>query len=160
VKALAVAAAATFAAAGAAGATRTPEINYMLHCQGCHRPDGSGLPGAVPDLRGHVSVFLGSPAGRAFLVRVPGSANAPLADAELAELLDWVVRRFDPEHLPADFAPYTAAEVGRLRAEKLSKVGEERAAILRAISGSARAASPPPGSPRPGAAGASDPRSP
>lgn len=137
---------------------RAPETNYMLHCQGCHRPDGSGLPGAVPNLRGHVSVLLGSPEGRAFLVRVPGSANAPLSDRELAELLDWLVRRFDPAHLPADFAPYTAAEVARLRSQKLSKVSEEREAILRSISESTRAASPPPGSPTPGAAGASAPR--
>jgi hypothetical protein len=132
----------------------------MLHCQGCHRPDGSGLPGAVPDLRGHVSVVLRSAEGRAFLVRVPGSANAPLSDRALAELLDWLVRRFDPAHLPADYVPYSAAEVAALRARTLSKVSEERAAILRAISGSDRAASPPPGSPPPGAAAAPAPRSP
>jgi hypothetical protein len=127
---LAVALAATLLVAAAEDTQRSPETNYMLHCQGCHRPDGSGLPGAVPDLRGHVSVLLGSPAGRAFLVRVPGSANAPLSDRELAELLDWIVRRFDPAHLPADFAPYTAAEVASLRKQKLSKVKDARAAIL------------------------------
>jgi mono/diheme cytochrome c family protein len=167
VKRLAVALAATLSFAAAAPATgappetqRSPEINYMLHCQGCHRPDGSGAPGAVPDLRGHVSVFLGSPAGRAFLVRVPGSANAPLSDAELAELLVWIVYRFDPAHVPADFAPYDAAEVGRLRVQQLSKVRDERAAILAALSATDPAASPPAGSPRPGAAGAPDRRSP
>ncbi|MEX2206617.1 MAG: cytochrome C [Myxococcota bacterium] len=127
---LGVVLAATLLVAAAEDTRRAPETNYMLHCQGCHRPDGSGLPGAVPDLRGHVSVFLGSPAGRAFLVRVPGSANAPLSDRELAELLDWIVRRFDPAHLPADFAPYTAAEVASLRKQKLSKVKDARAAIL------------------------------
>jgi hypothetical protein len=116
---------------------RSPEINYMLHCQGCHRPDGSGVPGAVPDLRGHVAVFLGSPAGRAFLVRVPGSANAPLSDRELAALLVWTVKRFDPAHVPADFEPYTAAEVASLRAQKLSKVKDARAAILSELGGDA-----------------------
>ncbi len=157
--ALAVALAAALAAAPAGNETRSPEINYMLHCQGCHRPDGSGAPGAVPDLRGHVSVFLGSPAGRAFLVRVPGSANAPLSDRELAEVLDWIVRRFDPAHVPADFAPYTAAEVAELRGQALTRVSDERAAILEALKRSGPAASPPPGSPRPGAAAAPDRRS-
>lgn len=145
------------AAPGAQSDThRSPETNYMLHCQGCHRPDGSGVPGAVPDLRGHVSVFLGSAAGRAFLVRVPGAANAPISDADLAALLDWTVRRFDPGHVPADFAPYTASEVARLRDRKLSKVKDERAAILAALTSEDRAASPPGGSPPPGAAGGPD----
>jgi hypothetical protein len=144
------------AQAGAPDSNRSPETNYMLHCQGCHRPDGSGVPDAVPDLRGHVSVFLGSPEGRAFLIRVPGSANAPLSDADLAALLDWTVRRFDPAHLPTDFAPYTADEVARARERKLSTVKAERAAILAALTSADRAASPPAGSTHPGAAGAPD----
>lgn len=139
---------------------RAPEINYMLHCQGCHRPDGSGVPGAVPDLRGEVARFLATNDGRAFLIRVPGVANAPLSDRELGELVDWVVRRFDPEHVPADFTPYGAAEVARLRARKLSKVTEARAAIVAELSADDRAASPPRESPPPGAAGATDRRSP
>ncbi|MGH7291646.1 MAG: c-type cytochrome, partial [Myxococcota bacterium] len=64
---------------------RSPEVNYMLHCQGCHRPDGSGVPGAVPDLRDEVARFLATDDGRAFLIRVPGVANAPLSDRELGE---------------------------------------------------------------------------
>jgi mono/diheme cytochrome c family protein len=129
-----------------------PQTNYMLHCQGCHRPDGSGLPGEVPDLRGQVARFLGAPGGRAFLARVPGVANAPLSDADLAALLDWLLVRFDPAHLPADFAPYGADEVRELRARPLSKIGATRAALVAALSGSREAALPPPGSPRPGAA--------
>ena len=115
----------------------------MLHCQGCHRPDGSGVPGAVPDLRGHVSVFLGSPAGRAFLVRVPGSANAPLSDRELAELLNWMVGRFDPAHVPPTSRPTPRPKSRRSRAQKLSKVKDERAAILAGLTSEDRAASPP-----------------
>ena len=162
-KRVAVALAATLSFAAAAEPQRSPEINYMLHCQGCHRPDGSGAPGAVPDLRRHVSVFLGSSAGRAFLVRVPGSANAPLSDRELAELLVWIVYRFDPAHVPADFAPYNEAEVASLRVQRLSKVQDERAAILTelsALSAADPAASPPGESPRPDAAGAPGRRSP
>ncbi len=156
--ALAVALGATLVLAAVPDTNRSPETNYMLHCQGCHRPDGSGVPGAVPDLRGHVSVFLGSPAGRAFLVRVPGSANAPLSDRELAELLNWMAGHFDPAHVPTDFAPYTATEVATLRAQKLSKVKDERAAILSALTSADRAASPPRESPPPGGAGDPDRR--
>ena len=63
-------------------------------------------------------------------MRVPGAANAPISDAELAGLLDWIVRRFDAAHVPADFAGYTAEEVGRLRAQPLARVSVERAAVL------------------------------
>jgi mono/diheme cytochrome c family protein len=129
--ALALCAAALLGAAPDSG--RAPEINYMLHCQGCHRPDGSGLAGEVPDLRGQVARFLAAPGGRAFLVQVPGAANAPLSDGDLAALLDWLLRRFDPEHVPTGLAPYTAEEVGALRARPLSKVKETRAALLAAL---------------------------
>ena len=81
----------------------------MLHCQGCHRPDGSGIPGAVPAFPGQVAKFLATPTGRAFLVRVPGAANAPISDDELAALLDWIVRRFDAANVPADFTGFTGA---------------------------------------------------
>jgi mono/diheme cytochrome c family protein len=133
--ALALGAAALLGAAPVPDSGRSPEINYMLHCQGCHRPDGSGLPGEVPDLRGQVARFLATPGGRAFLVQVPGAANAPLSNADLAALLDWLLRRFDPAHVPADLAPYTAEEVGALRARPLSKLAETRAALLAALSG-------------------------
>ena len=38
-------------------------LDYMLHCQGCHLPDGSGFPNKVPKLNDHVGKFL-SVAGR------------------------------------------------------------------------------------------------
>jgi mono/diheme cytochrome c family protein len=118
------------AALAASAAQRPPETNYMLHCQGCHRPDGSGIPGAVPAFPGQVAKFLATPTGRAFLVRVPGAANAPVSDDELADLLDWIVRRFDAANVPANFTGFTSAEVSRLRREPLARVSAERAAIL------------------------------
>jgi hypothetical protein len=126
------AAAAAFAAAlvGAAPApsatTGTPALDYVLQCQGCHLEDGSETPGKVPALAGSVAHYLHVPGGRAYLVRVPGVANAPLSDAALAALLDWVLARFDAASLPADFVPYGAEEVGRLRASPLVDVAGER----------------------------------
>jgi mono/diheme cytochrome c family protein len=105
--------------AAPARASESPRILYMLNCQGCHLPDGSGSPGSVPSLRGSVARFLTVPGGRAFLVRVPGAADAPLSDTDLAAVLNWMVRRFGPAPDAAAAPPYTAEEVGALRARPL-----------------------------------------
>jgi hypothetical protein len=70
-------------------------------------------------MAGFVARFLQVPGGREYLARVPGVATAALSDADLAEVLNWSLARFDPAHLPADFKPYTAAEIGRLRSKPL-----------------------------------------
>ncbi len=93
--------------------------NWTLNCQGCHRPDGTGSPGTAPSLAGTVARFLAAPGGREYLGRVPGVATSGLPNAELAELMNWMLWRFDPQHLPADFRPFTAEEVGALRARPL-----------------------------------------
>lgn len=109
-----------------------PETNYVIHCQGCHLADGAETPGKVPGLADQVARFLGTPDGRAYLGRVPGVANAPLSDAELATLLNWTLRRFDAAHVPSDFAPYGAEEIGALRRDPLVDVTRERTRILEA----------------------------
>lgn len=93
--------------------------NWTLNCQGCHRQDGSGSTGTAPSLAGTVSKFLTVPGGREYLGRVPGVATSPLANADLAEVMNWMFWRFDKEHLPADFSPFTAEEIGRLRTRPL-----------------------------------------
>jgi cytochrome c peroxidase len=100
-----------------------PATNYALHCAGCHLEDGSGVPGKVPPLDAGLARFARTPAGRAYLARVPGVANAPLSDADLATLLVWTLRRFAAMEL-AD--PYTAAEIARLRAQPLVDVAAAR----------------------------------
>jgi cytochrome c553 len=93
--------------------------HWVLNCQGCHRPDGTGSDATAPSIAGTVARFLHAPGGREYLGRVPGVATSPLADADLAELLNWMLWRFDAAHLPADFQPYTAGELGRLRQHPL-----------------------------------------
>jgi cytochrome c553 len=93
--------------------------NWTLNCQGCHRPDGSGSEGTAPSLAGTVSKFLNVPGGRAYLGRVPGVATSPLGNADLAELMNWMFWRFDKEHMPSDYVPFTAEEIGRLRTSPL-----------------------------------------
>jgi mono/diheme cytochrome c family protein len=93
--------------------------HWTLNCQGCHRPDGSGSEGTAPSLAGTVAKFLSVPGGREYLARVPGVATSPLSDKDLAEVLNWMLWRFDSAHIPADFAPYTPAELGGLRVHPL-----------------------------------------
>jgi hypothetical protein len=108
----------------------SPHVNYMLHCQGCHLEGGRGHPGIVPKMQGEIGQFLKSQAGRAYLVQVPGSAQSFLDDAQLAEVLNWMLREFDPKRVAPDFQPYTAAEVTRYRATQLADVGATRRALL------------------------------
>jgi mono/diheme cytochrome c family protein len=109
------------------------QSNYMLNCQGCHLADGSGLPGIVPSMRGIVGSFLTVTGGREFLVQVPGSANAPISDAELAELLNWILTTMSAENLSPDFQYYTGEEVAQLRQHTLMDVESVRAAIVAKI---------------------------
>jgi hypothetical protein len=130
----------------------SPELDYMLHCQGCHLADGAGSAGAVPSLHG-VGRFLRTSRGREYLIRVPGSAQAPLDDAALAALLDWIVARFDPQAAAAGFARFEAAEVARWRRPPLLEVDALRAALLAELSASGTSAAPG----RPGRAGSGSP---
>ncbi len=93
-------------------------MNWALQCQGCHKQDATGMPErGTPSLVGFVARFLSVEGGRAYLTRVPGVANAGLADNQLAELLNWTLYTFDKDHVPAGFAPLTADETkaGRSR---------------------------------------------
>ena len=118
----------------AASATQAgPRVDYMLHCQGCHLPDGSGTPGRVPALRDQVARFLQVEGGRAYLVRVPGSAFSALDDARLAGVLNWMIAEFGPEESARGFNAYTAAEVAPLRADPLVDVDAERARLLKEL---------------------------
>ena len=93
--------------------------HWVLNCQGCHRPDGTGSEGTAPSLAGTVAKFLNVRGGREYLGRVPGVATSPLSNDDLAEVLNWMLWRFDAPHIPADFTPYTAAEIGALRTQPL-----------------------------------------
>jgi cytochrome c peroxidase len=103
-----------------------PATNYALHCQGCHLEGGTGVPGKVPPLDDGLARLARTPAGRAYLARVPGVANAPLSDADLAVLLTWTLRRFAAIELDE---PFSEGEIARLRAQPLVDVAGERARL-------------------------------
>jgi len=104
--------------------------DYSRNCQGCHLANGRGLPGLVPDLVDFVGYFTHLPEGRAFLVRVPGVAQAPLDDERLAAVLNWMLAAYSRKQLPPGFQPFTAAEVRRLRADILTAVTAERERLV------------------------------
>ena len=103
--------------------------NYQMFCQGCHTPDGSGFK-SVPQMKDHVGHFLTTPAGREYLVRVPGSATSALDNEELAEVLNWILLEFAGDSLDKAYRPYSAAEVARLRQNPLNEVEHYRAQLL------------------------------
>jgi mono/diheme cytochrome c family protein len=109
----------------AASAERPVAEQYLLHCSGCHGPDGRGTPPTTPSLHG-LEAVLAAPGGRAYLARVPGAAQAPVSDAELAKLLDWVLLEFSQTRVDP---PYSAEEVGALRARPLRDPRQARPAI-------------------------------
>jgi hypothetical protein len=110
-----------------------PRYDYILHCRGCHGPNGEGLPGGVPDFRGHLGKFLSVPGGREYLIRVPGTSQSELSDEQVAGVLNWLVREFSPAQVPADFEPFTTAEVSQHRRPPLVDVARVRTELLQAI---------------------------
>jgi hypothetical protein len=109
-----------------------PAVNYQLRCMGCHLADGSGESGRVPSIRRTLVLFSGSPAGRDYVIRVPGVAQSPLSDADTAALLNWMARNLSDLKLPAGFTDYSAAEVHGPRGRPLVQVSAIRARLLRA----------------------------
>ena len=104
--------------------------NYILNCQGCHLPDGSGSEGSVPKMNDFVGYFLHVPGGREFLVRVPGAAGAPISDQELADVMNWILLNFSKNELPDPFVPYNAEEIGELRKQPLIEMHQHREELL------------------------------
>lgn len=105
------------AASAATGASAEIPVReaFQLHCSGCHGPDGRGDGRMVPDLR-NLAPLLEVEGGRAYLVRVPGVAQAPLESAALARLLDFVLRDLSGV---GDHEAFDAAEVDLWRRRPL-----------------------------------------
>lgn len=114
--------------------TSPAELDYLHQCSGCHQADGSGsATNRVPPLPGSVGHFARLPAGRAFLVQVGGVAQAPLSDAAIAALLNWLLPTFDAANLPTPFTPFSAAEVAAARAARPGDIAALRATLATAL---------------------------
>lgn len=95
---------------------------------GCHTPDGRGEPGRVPSVRDTLVPLASKPEGRRFLIQVPGSAQSRLSDADLAEVLNWMLANLSADPRPVQ--KFTAAEVAAFRHKPLVAVKEERRRLI------------------------------
>jgi mono/diheme cytochrome c family protein len=126
-----VLAAATSLVAGAALAS--PQQDYVLYCMGCHGPQAEGVPSKVPPLAHALGLYMRTPAGRNYVLRVPGAANSVLSDAQLAGVLNWLAQTFSAGELSSDVALFTTAEVTGLRHTPLPSVLATRREVVSAL---------------------------
>jgi hypothetical protein len=129
------------AAGGLAAAS--PSQDYVLYCMGCHGEQAQGVPGRVPPLAHSLARFMRSPAGRRYVLQVPGAANSALTDAALAAVLNWLAQTFDAEDLSPGVALFMKEEVASARHTPLLSVPTARAATVRELEATGAA---PPGS--------------
>jgi len=124
---------------GVGGAVRAgPAQDYMLFCMGCHGIDAQGVPGKIPPLAGSLALFMRTPEGRDYVLRVPGAANSALADAQLAAVLNWLAERYAAANAPPP-APFTTEEVTRVRRTPLANVQATRREVVRSLAASGAA---------------------
>jgi len=121
----------------AASAQASPQQDYVLYCMGCHGAQAEGVPGKVPPLAHALGHFMRTPAGRNYILRVPGAANSVLSDAQLAAVLNWLAQTFDRDELDTSHtALFTTAEVTALRHSPLPSVLATRSAVVRDLAAS------------------------
>ena len=119
----------------------SPFEDYALHCMGCHGTRAEGVPGKVPPLAHSLGQFLRSPAGRNYVLRVPGAANSALSDAQLAAVLNWLVKEFNTADVAPGTPGFTTEEVTRWRHSPLDSVLATRQSVVATLA--ATGAAPP-----------------
>jgi mono/diheme cytochrome c family protein len=108
---------------GAVFAQDAGRSNFILRCAGCHGMDGAGSEvGGIPDFRNYVGAFAHSEDGRRYVMHVPGVIGASLSDRQIADVVNYVMAKWGEDSLPADYKPFTEAEVKTLRAEPVGDV--------------------------------------
>lgn len=100
----------------------SPEQLYLLNCWGCHRANAEGIKGSVPRIQGFGAYFLHLAQGRTYFASVPGVANSSLSNAEVAQVLNWMLTSFSKDQLPAKFSPYQPEEIEHFRSQRMTDV--------------------------------------
>ncbi|BDG25329.1 c-type cytochrome [Thermus thermophilus] len=117
---------------------QTGQALYGQYCASCHQANGQGLPGTFPPLAGHVQEILAQKDGRTYLIDVilfglQGSIQVKgqtyngqmpawgpqLKDGEIAAILNYISTNLGNTP-PKGFKAYTAAEIAKERAKKLT----------------------------------------
>ena len=87
---------------------------------------GEGKPPNVPTLHDELGHMMNVNAMLGYLARVPGSAHAPISNAELTEVLNWLLEEFNAETLPKNFKKLTVGEVTEARTQILANPNQYR----------------------------------
>jgi mono/diheme cytochrome c family protein len=116
----------------AGAATASPAQDYMLYCMGCHGSQAQGVAGKIPPLAGTLPLYMRTPAGRDYVLRVPGAANSVLTDAQLAAVLNWLAATY-PAADASVASPFSTEEVTRVRHTPLANVLATRQVVVREL---------------------------
>jgi mono/diheme cytochrome c family protein len=105
-----------------------PARIYAENCEGCHGWAGVSVT-EIPTLKGRIGYFARIPEGRRYLVQVPNVALNPSSDEDIAAMMNWLLVTYSRDELPADFVPYSAAEVAQLRKARIDVAADRRRVI-------------------------------
>jgi mono/diheme cytochrome c family protein len=127
-------------------AGRAASSNYVQYCSGCHGLDGrgAGANSGIPDFRNFVGAFASDDCGRTYVLHVPGVVNTSLGNAEMAALINYLMRTWGGTSLSADFVEFTAAEVQTRRAYYVPDVVSLRRQIVERLQANGIATAPYP----------------
>lgn len=95
---------------------------FVLRCGGCHGPNGVSPPKFVPMLRDTVGWFLCTPTARDYVIRLPNVSRAQLSDADLADVLNYVLFDLGGTSAPPEAEAFNAAEVSAARSKPLNNI--------------------------------------
>jgi mono/diheme cytochrome c family protein len=124
-------------------AAASPSQDYVMNCRGCHGEGAEGVPGKVPPLAHTLVQYMRSPAGRSYVLRVPGASNSMLSDAQLAAVLNWIAGNFGRDQLPDAAPAFSVQEVAATRRMPMVSVQATRREVLKELAASGSA--PPEG---------------
>jgi mono/diheme cytochrome c family protein len=133
---------------------------FITNCSACHQLDGQGVPGVYPPLKDAVGGYVRVPEGRAYLAHVvsfgmTGAISSQgktysgfmqpwtqLSDADVADVVNYVLLDLNAALLPKGFVPFTPEEVKTLRAKHLTlaEVRGEREALMKTLAANTSAA--------------------
>ena len=125
--------------AGSAPHAQIPRRTTCSTAWAATAPKPKGCPARFRLWRTRSAASCAPPAGRDYLLRVPGAANSALSDAQLAAVLNWLAQQLIPRNSRADVPKFTAAEVTASRHAPLASVLATRREVVRdlAATGSA-----------------------
>jgi mono/diheme cytochrome c family protein len=113
-----------------------PARIYAENCEGCHGWAGVSVT-EIPTLKGRIGYFVRIPEGRRYLLQVPNVAQNPSSDEDIAAMMNWLLATYSRDELPADFVPYSAAEVAQLRKARIDAAADRRRVIAALVAANA-----------------------